>query len=162
MQVFLGIGDLTFKDAQVKVILESLVKSKLMSETIVIITGAYSKTENTPLLIIWPGRKAAEVTKVTTHYDVLPTIMQEDWKCKTPMNKYSFGVNLFSTEERISIIQGNYQHLELLNLKNQTNSVIDPLYGFVVKEVGTQNDVASDEAEFVLSSLKEMTKFYRR
>jgi membrane-anchored protein YejM (alkaline phosphatase superfamily) len=162
MQVFLGIGDLTFKDAQVKVILESLIKSKLISETIVIITGAYSQSGNTPLLIIWPGRKAAEVTKATTHYDVLPTIMQEDWKCKTPMNKYSFGVNLFSTDERTSIIQGNYQHLELLNLKNQTNSVIDPLYGFVVKEVGTQNEVASDEAEFVLSSLKEMAKFYRR
>lgn len=162
MQVFLAKGDLSFKDAQAKVILESLVKSNLMNDTIVIITGAYSKSVNTPLLVIWPGRKAAEVTKTTTHYDVLPTIMQEDWKCKTAMNKYSFGVNLFSTEERFSVIQGNYQHLELLNLKNQTYAVIDPKYGFVVKEVDTQNEVATDESEFVLSSLKEIAKFYRR
>lgn len=162
MQVFLAKGDLSFKDTQVKVILESLVKSKLMNDTIVIITGAYSKSGQTPLLVIWPGRKAAEVTKVTTHYDVLPTVMQEDWKCKTPMNKFSFGVNLFSTEERLSVIQGNYQHLELLNLKNQTYVVIEPKYSFMVKEVDTQNQVATDESEFVLSSLKEMAKFYRR
>lgn len=156
MQVFLASGDLTFKDSQVKVILESLVKSKLMNDTIVIITGAYSKSEKTPLLILWPGRKASEVTKVTTHYDVLPTIMEEDWKCKTPMNKFSFGINLFSPEERVSIIQGNYQHLELLNLKNQTTSVIEPKYSFVVKD-----GAANDEAEFLLKTLKAMTKFYR-
>lgn len=162
MQVFLSAGNMTFKDDQVKVILESLLKSNMINETIVIITGAYSETGKTPLLVLWPGRPALQITKTTSHYDILPTIMQEDWKCKTSMDKFSFGMNLFSNDQRHSLIKGNYEHLELLNLKNEKRVVIEPNYRLTVKELGAQKEVTRNDSEFILASLKKMAKFYRR
>jgi membrane-anchored protein YejM (alkaline phosphatase superfamily) len=52
-----------------------------------------------PLLIKWPGRGAPSARRLTTHYDIAPTLLGEVLGCENETDDYSVGRSLFSAGE---------------------------------------------------------------
>jgi membrane-anchored protein YejM (alkaline phosphatase superfamily) len=162
MHVSLNGGTLAEKDNQVKSVIDLFIKQRQIQNTIVVLTAAYSDDMKTPLLVIWPGKASETVAKLTSHYDVLPSIMMEDWKCKRPVEEYSFGKNIFSTAETEMHIAGNYRTMKILDTKEQTLTTLDQYNGVEVRSLGSMN-VENDKRNIVsiLEALHKLTSFYR-
>ena len=162
MSVYLDSGSITEKDLQIKTIVDLFIKHKLIENTIVVLTGAFGDLK-TPLIVIWPGRAPEQVQNLTSHYDVLPTIMKEDWRCKNKLSEYSFGKSLFATEPADVHIAGDYSLLKILNNKNQTITTIENSTDLNVRDMSSMelhNEKLDKEA--TLNALKDITLFYRR
>jgi uncharacterized protein len=68
-----------------------------------------------PLMIYWPGRKIQNVSYRTSHYDVMPTLLQDVFKVKNPAKDYSIGNNLFSKSSAWKILPvGSYSYEGLI------------------------------------------------
>lgn len=155
MQVLLQSGTLQEKDAQIKDLMNLFMRQDLMSQTIVILTGTHSENMATPLYVIWPGKRPAAFTKLSSHYDVLGTVMLEDWKCKNKMNDFSLGKNLLGKEESLQFVSGNYHHLVIRDATTKTLATIDD-----EKELHVEGSNTSD-MKALLDALNRMTLFYR-
>ena len=109
-------------------ILNHLEKSGALENSWVIITGDHAEEFNenkagfwghgsnftrwqthTPLLVHAPGQKLARhEPRVSSHQDVVPTLMQEVLGCDTAREAYSTGTNLFSLPENRSLVMSSY------------------------------------------------------
>lgn len=102
-----------YDDALIGKILDQLKKQDLLKNTIVMVTsdhgeefnenglGYWGHTSNftkyqtqVPLVIHWPGAHPAVVNHVTSHYDVVPTLMTRAFGCSNPIADYSVGTDL--------------------------------------------------------------------
>jgi len=155
MQVYIGQTDPAQMDASVKEVMSTLMKMDQMNKSIVVVTGTHSQQLTTPFYIIWPGRKNGEMTKTTSHYDILGTVLLEDWKCKNRMSDMGLGKSLFSQEESPKFVSGNYEHLMIVDGKDNKMAIIDK--SATLKAQGA--NVA--EMKLILEALNRMTMFYR-
>lgn len=118
---------LRFIDGEVNKILQLLQQRGLLQDTIVILTGDHGEQFNeegmnywdhastytpyqlhVPLLVYWPGKTAQQYTYLTTHYDIVPTLMTEVLGCSNVLADYSVGESLFTQGERPYFIAGSY------------------------------------------------------
>lgn len=163
MQFYVESASVAEKDKTAKAIFDVLIKRRILNDTIVVVTGAYSEGSRTPMFMIWPGKGREEISKLTSHYDIMPTIIQEEWKCKNPVSDYSLGHNLFDQREHDLVVTGNYRLLKIVNIKDQTLTSLDQYNGFEVKDLVTgevKNDKKNNSA--VLQMLQKLTAFYQR
>lgn len=162
MQVFLEGGTITGKDMQVKTIIDQYIQHEQIENTIIVLTGSHSVQTKTPLIVIWPGKKAATISQLTTHYDVVPSIMSEDWKCKNKVSEYSFGKNIFSKHETEIHVAGNYDMLKILNTKDETLTSLNQSKGIEVRDLGSMS-VNNEKRDIsaILNVLKSLTVFYK-
>ncbi len=164
MQVFLEGGTITDKDAQVKTIIDQFIQHKKIENTIIVLTGSHSVQAQikTPLIVIWPGKKADTISKLTNHYDLIPSLMSEDWKCKNKVSEYSFGKNIFSKNETEIHVAGNYDMLQILNIKDDTLTIVDQNKGVEVRELGSMSvNHERRDITTILDVLKSLTVFYK-
>jgi membrane-anchored protein YejM (alkaline phosphatase superfamily) len=155
MQVYVGESDLSQRDISIKEVMSNLIKMDQINKSIVIVTGTHSDNLSTPFYMIWPGKKSLEVTKTTSHYDILGTILLEDWKCKNRMSDVGLGKSLLNQDESIKFVTGNYDHLMIIDAKENKMAVIDE--SATLKAEGAK--VA--EMKLILEALNRMTMFYR-
>lgn len=101
-------------DAQINRILDALQAQNRLENTVVIITAdrgipdkqhqntfAWDRTRiQVPLIIHWPGTPAQQVSKLTSHQDIMATLMTRLLDVKTPVNEYSQGEDLFAATRR--------------------------------------------------------------
>lgn len=97
-------------------ILATLDETGLAKNTVVIITSDHGESFNdlrqndwghnsnfsdyqvkVPMLIHWPGRAAERETAMTSHMDVVPTLLKHLLGCTNPLQDYSTGLDLFGT-----------------------------------------------------------------
>jgi hypothetical protein len=114
-------------DMQFARVIDYLGKNKLLDSTIVIITGdhgeefmehgrwghnsAFNEEQvHTPLVLWIPGREPEEYTKITSHLDIPATLM-EALGVENPAGDYSLGENLFSEQERLYTVLGDWDSL---------------------------------------------------
>lgn len=62
-----------------------------------------------PLLINWKGIEAEKQDKLTSHQDLLPTLMTLLFNVKNSPSDYSEGMNLFAVQERNWALVANYR-----------------------------------------------------
>lgn len=115
-----------FEDSLVGLVLADLQQRGLLENTVVIITGDhgqefnenhkgywghngnYSKAQvQVPMVVYWPGVKPAVFDHWTSHYDVVPTLMQQVFSCQNPIRDYSIGRNLIDTAPRRWLLVGS-------------------------------------------------------
>lgn len=64
---------------------------------------------HTPLLVHAPGQKMARLeNKVSSHQDIVPTLMQDVLGCNTAREAYSTGANLFALPEKRTLVMSSY------------------------------------------------------
>lgn len=163
MQVYLGSESLTDKDNNAKTVIDLFIKHKLVNNTIIIITAAHADQMKTPLVVIWPGQARGQNNNLTSHYDLLTTIMKEDWKCKNPVSDFSLGSTLFGASAEQKHVAGDYRQIKIVDLNDQTITSIDQTSGLEVRDLNTmqiEND--KKNTTMILNQLEKLTKFYKR
>lgn len=119
-------NSLNFVDSLVGNVLNDLKEKDLLKNTIVIITGDhgqefndnkknywghngnYSKAQlNTPLVIFNPNKEKATYDHWTSHYDIVPTLMQDEFNITNPIDDYSIGKNIADTTKREWLLVGS-------------------------------------------------------
>ncbi|HEY7867071.1 MAG TPA: DUF3413 domain-containing protein [Psychromonas sp.] len=107
-------------DQQIAQIIKALKSKEQLENTIVIITGthAVSFTKNNspesalsnahvPLVILWPGENAGQISRMTSHLDIVPTLMEKSLGSQSNANLYSSGQSLFDDSERQFLLSGD-------------------------------------------------------
>lgn len=121
-------NSLLYVDHLLGQILDHLEQTGALENTWVIITGDHAEEFNeneagfwghgsnftrwqthTPLLIHTPGQKTAQVERnPSSHHDIVPTLMQQVLGCKTAIEAYSTGTNLFALPEERAFVMSSY------------------------------------------------------
>jgi membrane-anchored protein YejM (alkaline phosphatase superfamily) len=139
-------------DRELLDIVAALQRKDLLKNTHLIMTGASAASDNVPFLWISPERKSAEFQHPTSHYDLMPTLMQKLWACKKAFNVASIGRPLEETE-RDWVFISHENFFKIRNYKENSLLLVDE---GVVKEEGKERG-----RSLIFSALQEMTKFYR-
>ena len=70
-----------------------------------------------PLIIHWPGQKPLLIKHMTSHYDVIPTLLNRIFGLQNPTNDYSIGQSLFNEKAPAFLLIHSYTNLGLVNGK---------------------------------------------
>lgn len=71
-----------------------------------------------PLIIHWPGQKPLLVKHMTSHYDVVPTLLSRIFDLQNPIKDYSIGQSLFSKKTPAFLFMHSYTNVGLVNDKH--------------------------------------------
>ncbi|WP_022940256.1 DUF3413 domain-containing protein [Psychromonas hadalis] len=107
-------------DNKIKQLIEALKASKQLENSIVIITGsngasfekassaqAAINNAHVPLLVLWPGQNARTISRMTSHVDIVPTLMEEMLGVQQDASQYSSGQSLFDNNSRPYLLSGD-------------------------------------------------------
>ncbi|MCP5077337.1 MAG: sulfatase-like hydrolase/transferase, partial [Psychromonas sp.] len=107
-------------DLKIKQIIENLKISGQFKDSIVIITGtdgaSFEKSSSAqaainnahvPLVIFWPGENSRSITRMTSHVDIAPTLMEGALGVQTKAQQYSDGQSLFDNKARPYLLSGD-------------------------------------------------------
>lgn len=165
-------------DAQIKQVLDSLEKYKLLDNTVVIISGDHGEEFNdnklgffghtsnftryqlqTPLIIYWPGEQPKIYNHITTHYDIVPTLMEKLLGCQSPAYHYSTGNSLLAYKKYPFLIAGSYIGLGIIEPDRITT--LYPTGEFqITNPNGTLIDNAKLRASVIQDAFQELKRFY--
>ena len=68
-----------------------------------------------PMVVAWPGRERGVVhNHRSSHYDVVPTLMEGLFACENPPSDYAVGRNLFDLEPWQWMVAGSYFNYAVL------------------------------------------------
>lgn len=128
-------------DQEIQQVITQLEKNHLLNNTIVLITGDHGEEFDdnhlgfrghasnftpyqvqTPLLIYQPGQPARTIAYRTSHYDIVPTLMNTLWHYSASSSRYAVGSNLFDNTPRPYIIVGSYNNLGIIE-KHRTVTI---------------------------------------
>ncbi|MBT8055186.1 MAG: DUF3413 domain-containing protein [Xanthomonadales bacterium] len=82
----------------------------------------------TPMVVYWPGKAGGVYAHRTSHYDIIPTLMEELLGCVNPASDYSVGNNLFKQQEWDWLVAGSYYNYALLEPDQITVTFPSGLY----------------------------------
>ncbi len=113
--------------------------SQMMDNTLIIITsdhgfelgdteptswGAgnnYSRPQmQVPLILAWPGKGPLQHTGLTSHQDLVPTLLPELFGIRSPAEDYSTGRTLWQETPRDWVISGNNRHFVIVGQQEIT------------------------------------------
>jgi len=113
-------------DSLIGMVMENMEKYNLLDNTLIIITGDHGQEFNenhknywghsgnyskyqiqVPLIVYYPNIENKTYTHITTHYDVVPTVMNIFLGVKNKPNEYSMGTFLYDTNRKDWHIVGN-------------------------------------------------------
>lgn len=166
-------------DQQIQQVIAALEVEHVLDHTVVIVTGDHGEEFNdnhlgfwghtsnytryqvqTPLLVFWPGQDPKVFTHITSHFDIVPTLMEGVLGCKTPSNTYSVGFNLCDRRIRPYLIVSSYIDFGVITQDQITR--IYPLGNFEIDHLSSQ---PIPDAKLNIPTMqlvfKDLKKFYR-
>ncbi|MCP3932616.1 MAG: DUF3413 domain-containing protein [Bacteroidetes bacterium] len=115
-------------------LLQTLKDQNLIDNTIVILTGDHGQEVNdthtnswghgsnfskyqiqVPLAIYWPGKETQTFTHLTSHVDVVPTLLSEIFACGNKITDYSSGQSLLNQNERNFVLVKDWNSQAVIN-----------------------------------------------
>jgi membrane-anchored protein YejM (alkaline phosphatase superfamily) len=168
-------NSLFYLDSLIQKILTDLQKAGAFENTIIVITGDHGSEYNEngyffynsafddyqlkpPLIMSVPGKKPQEITMMTSHVDLAPTLLTL-LGSTTPPSAYSHGIDLFAPTPRSSILCSDWGHFALVTDKYRI--IMPSTSGFADQrmEVRTGNDYKIVQDKTVLKQyLPEIVK----
>ncbi len=143
-------------DSQYKRVFDYLKEKNLLDSTIVILVGDHGEEfmehglwghnstfvdeqVRTPLVIYAPKQAEKVVDRLTSHSDIVPTLMPM-LGVTNPKNDYSIGLNLFGTETRDHIYIADWDRLAYVD---KDVKIVQPVNSkaFFMQKVSTRQDV---------------------
>lgn len=110
-----------------------LKKQHLLDNTIVVITSDHGNEFNdnhlgywghgsnfthyqihVPFIVHWPGQKPAIFQHLSTHYDLVSTLLTRLLNCKNPASDYSIGQSLLDQKKRPYLLMYSYTNLGII------------------------------------------------
>lgn len=126
-------------------------------------TGNYSDTQvHVPLYVYLPDHQPEQINYRTTHYDIVPTLMNELFDVKGNTQSYSVGRDLFDNcVPRDWFIAGSYYNYALVG--KETMLVVNP--GGHSQQLNNQLKLDTEHqvpVNVIQNSLDEMSRFYKK
>jgi uncharacterized protein len=169
-----------FNDQLIGNIVAELKANQMLDNTVIIITGDHGQEFNdthknywghnsnfakwqtqVPLLILWPNQTPRKITSMTSHEDIVPTLLTHALGCTTAITQYSTGYDLLGELP---------QHRQLL-LKSWSEQAIrtqDQLYVFdplgalrIVDETYTEQNAATADPKILQAAMQKMQQFLK-
>ena len=170
-----------YVDRLIGEVLAALEKAGLDDDTIVIVTGDHGEEFNdsglnywghnsnfsrwqtqVPLVVHWPGRPPHEHHGITSHLDVVPTIMGRVLGCSTPVEAYSNGFDLFAPGRPQFVSVGGESGGTGV-IEPQRVTLFERYGGVRVMDLDWREQVGEDPSTAHLRSvLESMSVFYAR
>jgi uncharacterized protein len=131
-----------------------LARKDVLPNTQVIITGAYAGENSDYTPLIWMGldRRAKQINYLTSHYDLIPTLMEKSWNCKKAFKVSSLGVHLDNNQRNWVLINSN-DYFKIVDGRNRSS--------ITVKDKDVKNSGNNIRYGLIFSALKIMTKYHR-
>lgn len=171
-------NSLHFVDHQVGRVLELITAD--LDNTVVVITGDHGKEFNdnkkgywghnsnysqhqtkVPLIIHWPNKPIETVKRLTSHFDIVPTLMRDLLMVPNPTSDYSSGQSLFSESHlRSSVLMGRKGYYAI----KDTNYVyeLDRVGNFEILDSHYQEQPeATLNMTEIKQAMNEMSRFYQ-
>ena len=173
------LNTLDFIDLEINKVLQKVADSSLLGNSIVIITSDHGQEFNenhlnywwhasnytdyqvrVPLIIHWPHAVAQRIQHITTHYDLMPTILGRSFNCRNSFADYSIGQDLLVKKRNLKfVLAGSYvnngiieaDRITTLHRSGEitiTDSQLNPLYA------------TSPRIEVLNKSLQMMREYY--
>ncbi len=115
-----------------------------------------------PLYVYLPDQQPAQIGYRTTHYDIVPTLMNMLFDVDADTSSYSVGYDLFDdSESRDWFIAGSYYNYALVG--KETMLVVNP--GGHSQQFDRQLQVENNQpvpVDVIRSALGDMSRFYHR
>lgn len=167
-------------DKQIADILDVLERKQALDNTIVIITANHGTEFNetgtnswgadtnysqyqlkVPMVIHWPQQAPAQINRITSHLDVVPTLMESLLDVASAPTTYSSGTNLFETNpKRRWILAGDDR--DIVMIQKNSITVVDKYGNYRVYD---ENYKLMSEGKPRLSTLmqvmNELKRFYQ-
>ena len=102
-----------YVDGLIAAVYQQLQRQNLLHNTIVVITSDHGQEFNetqqnywghnsnfshwqtkVPMLLLWPGQVPAQIDNLSSHEDLLPTLLRKGFGCTNPVRDYSTGQDL--------------------------------------------------------------------
>ena len=161
-----------YVDQLLGTLFESMQTAQLMDNTLIIITsdhgfelgesgqdnwGAgsnYSKAQmRVPMILAWPGKAPEQHDEISSHQDLVPTLLPELFGVSSPVDDYSAGRSLLQQQPRKWLLSGNSRHFVIVGDKEIT--LFDRQGNFEVRDASTY-DVIDDGRPDMPALLKVM------
>jgi len=107
-------------DDQIERLIQTLKKQKQYKNTIIVITGTHGQSfkesdtndalingSHVPMVLILPNEGSQIITKMTSHSDIVPTLMEEAFSVENPTIQYSIGQHLLDDTQRQYVLSGD-------------------------------------------------------
>lgn len=165
-------------DEQLITIFDELVKKKMMDNTIVIITANHGTEFNetgtnswgansnysqyqlkVPMIIHWPDSVASTTDRLTSHLDIVPTLMESLLSTTTPPSAYSSGTSLFKpASKRRWILAGDEDDIVMIQPKSTI--VVDKYGNYrVFDENYKRQHSVKPKLSALMQAMHEMKRF---
>tara|TARA_R110001583_G_scaffold40778_1_gene130089 strand:+ start:14089 stop:15882 length:1794 start_codon:yes stop_codon:yes gene_type:complete len=160
-------------DLKIKLLVEKLTDSGKLENTIVIITGANGASfekatsaqaainnAHVPLIVLWPGQSQQNITRMTSHVDIVPTLMESALGVQNESKHYSDGQSLFNDTARPYLLSGDlikyviYQEEKITQFNNDGHISSINWQGITLNE----NDVDTTLLIDVLTKLRRFNR----
>lgn len=167
-----------YADSLAGQVIDKLREKNLLENTVVVVTGDHGQEFNdnklnywghnsnfskfqtqVPLLIRWPGRGAQRFAHLTTHFDVVPTLMRDVLGCTNNSRDYSSGRHLTEVDEQRLLVASSYNQFAVL--EPQRTAIVDT---FGVMEVVDEHYRPSTDKiapQRMAQAVEEMARFYK-
>lgn len=168
-----------FVDRLIDRVLTALSQQGLLQDTWVIITADHAQELNdshqnfwghnsnftdyqtqVPFLLLAGSEPAQTFQHRSSHYDVVPTLLQNLFQCTTPLENYSIGQNLFNTAPRPFIVFSGHEE-KALRL-DDTLLVFDSFGGIKQYNHRLEPVTQAPEPARVRAGLKAFSHFYKK
>jgi uncharacterized protein len=168
---------LHFDDQLIGKLLQSLKQNQLLKNTIIVFTGDHGSEFNdnglnywdhasnftryqvgTPLVLHWPRQPNERLTHWTSHYDIIPTLMQDALHCQNHIQDYSIGYNLFDRMTRPYLLIGSYVNAAIVTPKRIT--ILNPNGRVRVEDHRARPLKVQPDLALLRQVLQDMRRFY--
>lgn len=169
-----------FNDQLIGKIIDALTVKNMMENTLVIITGDHGQEFNdshknfwghnsnfskwqtqVPLIMLWPNQMHRNIHTLTSHEDIVPTVLTHALGCTTAIENYSTGVDLLS----------EMPARRILPLKSWTEQAIrteDQLYVFdtfgvlkLMDENYTEKNIEKSDPRVLQETMQKLQQFLK-
>lgn len=108
-----------YVDTQIKRIIDVMDQQQLTNHTLIVITSDHGQEFNetglnywghngnfsrwqthVPFVLLWPGKSPQNYQHLSSHEDLVPTLMQEIFQCTNTVSSYSTGQSLLDTSNK--------------------------------------------------------------
>lgn len=169
-----------YVDSLMTQIIDKLRTKNLLQNTVVIITSDHGQEFNenkknywghnsnfsvwqtkVPLLILWPDMPSKSIADLSSHEDILPTLLSDAFGCTTPIADYSTGMHLFKPlDKERSILMENWTDRAIFHQKNL--HIIDPIGNITsVDQEYNQLDDIELPARVLQDNLEKISRFLK-
>jgi membrane-anchored protein YejM (alkaline phosphatase superfamily) len=169
-------------DKEVHEIIKALKTHQQLDNTVIMITSDHGEEFNdnkqgyfghasnftryqtqVPLIVFWPGEKPTSFDHRTTHYDIVPTLMEKLLGSQSPIKNYSIGKNLLQDKPHHQspyLIMGSYIGLGIVEADRITS--LYPSGEFQITELNAQPIAGAGMRMPIMQSVfEDLRRFYQ-